>query len=62
MWNKILGFNIWRTVIAIVVLSVLSIWQHIDDIRTVMFIISIYLVLVFFTATFKAIKNAWFTK
>lgn len=58
--EKLLGLNIWRVLIAIISIAILSIWQKKEDIRTVIFIISIYLVLVFIYSSIKAIRS-WFT-
>ena len=59
--EKIFGFNPYRILIAIALIAVLSAFQHNEDIKTIMFIVSAYLVSVFLFATFKIIKK-WFIK
>ena len=61
MIEKIFGFNFYRVLIAIVIISILSAWQRIEEVKSIMFIVSLYLVLVFFRETYKAIRK-WFTK
>lgn len=61
MIEKIIGFNIYRTLIAILLIAILSAFQYIEEVKTVMYIISAYLLLIFIFASYKIIR-AWFTK
>lgn len=58
----ILKLNFWRILTAILTIAILSAFQYIEEVKTVMIIISVYLFLVFIFASFKAIKRLWFTK
>lgn len=58
---EIFKLNVWRILIAILVLAVLSIYQRIEEVKTVMYIISFYLILVFISATFRIVRG-WFIK
>lgn len=60
--KNILAFKIRRILVAVILLAILSIYQRIEEVKTIMFIISFYLILVFIYASIQAIKRTWFTK
>lgn len=60
MIEKIVGFNKHRILIAIALIAILSAFQNVKEVKTVMFIVSVYIVLVFLWETFKIIRE-WFT-
>lgn len=60
MIEKIIGFNKYRIIIAIALIAILSAFQKSEEVKTVMFIVSVYIVLVFLWETFKIIRE-WFT-
>jgi len=59
--KEIFKLNVWRILIAILILAVLSIYQRVEEVKTVMYIICFYLLLIFISATFRIIRR-WFIK